>query len=205
LIGLAITCVFVLIYYRTAGIIALFGLAVNGIVLFGVMAMFGFTFSLPGIAGMILTIGMAVDANVLIYERLREEIAGGKSLKNAIAAAYEKAFTAIFDSNITSLITAIILFWMGSGTIKGFAVTLTIGIWPRCSPPSWSPACCSAGATISTCSKKLFPQPDQATKFDFLGKRRLAACSRSGAWCLPSPPSRSARRRPSASTSPAAP
>jgi SecD/SecF fusion protein len=97
------------------------GLTVNGVILFGVMAMFGFTFSLPGIAGMILTIGMAVDANVLIYERLREEIAAGKSLKNAIAAAYEKAFSAIFDSNITSLITAIILFWLGSGTIKGFA------------------------------------------------------------------------------------
>ena len=76
IIGLAITFVFVLIYYRLAGIVALFGLIVNGIILFGVMAMFGFTFSLPGIAGMILTIGMAVDANVLIYERLREEMAG---------------------------------------------------------------------------------------------------------------------------------
>ena len=128
IIGLAITSVFVLLYYRLAGIIALFGLVVNGVILFGVMAMFGFTFSLPGIAGMILTIGMAVDANVLIYERLREEMAAGKSLKNAIAASYEKAFTAIFDSNITSLITAIILFWLGSGTIKGFAVTLTIGL-----------------------------------------------------------------------------
>ncbi|MCU0751200.1 MAG: protein translocase subunit SecD, partial [Akkermansiaceae bacterium] len=128
IIGLTITCVFVLLYYRMAGIVALFGLAVNGIILFGVMAMFGFTFSLPGIAGMILTIGMAVDANVLIYERLREEMAAGKSLKNAIAASYEKAFTAIFDSNFTSLITAVILFALGSGTIKGFAITLTIGI-----------------------------------------------------------------------------
>jgi SecD/SecF fusion protein len=128
IIGLAITAVFVLVYYRMAGFVALFGLAVNGIVLFGVMAMFGFRFSLPGIAGMILTIGMAVDANVLIYERLREEIEAGKSLKNAIAASYDKAFSAIFDSNITSLITAIILFWLGSSSIKGFAVTLSIGI-----------------------------------------------------------------------------
>ncbi len=128
IVGLSITALFVLIYYRTAGLIALVGLAVNTLMIFGGMAMFGFTFTLPGIAGMILSIGMAVDANVLIYERLREEIAAGKSLSTAIAASYEKAFTAIFDSNLTSLITAVILFWMGSGTIKGFAITLTIGI-----------------------------------------------------------------------------
>jgi SecD/SecF fusion protein len=128
LIGLAITAVFVLIYYRTGGIVALVGLLVNGLMLFGAMAIFGFTFSLPGIAGIILTIGLAVDANVLIYERLREEIEAGKSLKSAIAASYDKAFSAIFDANITSLISAIILFSMASGSIKGFAVTLTIGL-----------------------------------------------------------------------------
>jgi SecD/SecF fusion protein len=128
LIGLGITAVFVLIYYRTGGIVALVGLLVNGLMLFGAMAIFGFTFSLPGIAGIILTIGLAVDANVLIYERLREEIEAGKSLKSAIAASYDKAFSAIFDANITSLISAIILFSMASGSIKGFAVTLTIGI-----------------------------------------------------------------------------
>jgi SecD/SecF fusion protein len=128
LIGLAITAVFVLIYYRTGGIVALLGLLVNGLMLFGAMAIFGFTFSLPGIAGIILTIGLAVDANVLIYERLREEIEAGKSLKSAIAASYDKAFSAIFDANITSLISAVILFSMASGSIKGFAVTLTIGI-----------------------------------------------------------------------------
>jgi SecD/SecF fusion protein len=128
LIGLAITAVFVLIYYRTGGIVALIGLLVNGLMLFGAMAIFGFTFSLPGIAGIILTIGLAVDANVLIYERLREEIEAGKSLKSAIAASYDKAFSAIFDANITSLISAIILFSMASGSIKGFAVTLTIGL-----------------------------------------------------------------------------
>lgn len=128
LIGLGITAVFVLIYYRTGGIVALVGLLVNGLMLFGTMAMFGFTFSLPGIAGIILTIGLAVDANVLIYERLREEIEAGKSLKSAIAASYDKAFSAIFDANITSLISAVILFSMASGSIKGFAVTLTIGL-----------------------------------------------------------------------------
>lgn len=126
--GLALTLVFVLIYYRFAGVIALFGLVLNILILFGAMAMFGFTFTLPGIAGIILTIGVAVDANVLVYERLREELDAGKSVKAAISAAYEKAFSAIFDANITTLLTALILFWRASGTVKGFAVTLTIGI-----------------------------------------------------------------------------
>ncbi len=128
IVGLGITLVFILAYYRMAGIIAILGLAVNILVLFGVMAMFGFTFTLPGIAGIILTIGVAVDANVLIYERLREEMDAGKSVGAAIKTAYEKAFSAIFDANITTLIIAIILMSLGSGTIKGFAITLTIGI-----------------------------------------------------------------------------
>ena len=176
LIGLTITGVFVLFYYSMAGIIALFGLAVNGIILFGVMAMFGFTFSLPGIAGMILTIGMAVDANVLIYERLREEMAGGKSLKNAIAASYEKAFSAIFDSNFTSLITAIILFWMGSGTIKGFAVTLTIGIVASMfSALLVTRVLFRWGIDLNLLKKLSFFNLFKATNFDFLGKRRACA------------------------------
>jgi SecD/SecF fusion protein len=173
-IGLSITCVFVLLYYRLAGIVALFGLAVNGIVLFGVMAMFGFTFSLPGIAGMILTIGMAVDANVLIYERLREEIAAGKSLKSAISAAYDKAFSAIFDSNITSLITAIILFWLGSGTIKGFAITLTIGIVASMFSAILVTRVLFRWAFDLNLLKKLsFLSLIGKTRFDFLGRRRV--------------------------------
>ena len=126
--GLGLTLFFLIIYYRIAGIIALVGLSINILILFGAMAMFEFTFTLPGIAGIILTIGVAVDANVLIYERLREELRTGKSIGAAIQAAYEKAFTAIFDANITTLITAVILFWRASGTVKGFAITLTIGI-----------------------------------------------------------------------------
>jgi SecD/SecF fusion protein len=173
-IGLAITCVFVLLYYRLGGIVALFGLGVNGIILFGVMAMFGFTFSLPGIAGMILTIGMAVDANVLIYERLREEMAAGKSLKHAIAASYEKAFSAIFDSNITSLITAIILFWLGSGTIKGFAITLTIGIVASMfSAILVTRVLFRWGFDLGVLKKLSFLDLIKATNIDFLGKRRV--------------------------------
>ncbi len=127
-LGLILTFAFVLIYYRTAGLVAMIGLLLNCLMLFGVMAMLGFPFSLPGIAGIVLTIGVAVDANVLINERLREELALGKSIKASLGAAYSKAFSAIFDSNMTSLITAIILLCFASASVKGFAVTLTIGI-----------------------------------------------------------------------------
>lgn len=128
LVGVGLVLLTMLIYYRLAGVIAILGLVVNIIILFGVMAMFKFTLTLPGIAGIILTVGMAVDANVLIYERLREELAAGKSLKAAIEASYEKAFSAIFDANITTLITSVILFWQATGPVRGFAVTLTVGL-----------------------------------------------------------------------------
>lgn len=126
--GLILVFVFVLIYYRFAGIIALIGLCVNILLLFGMMAMFNFVLTLPGIAGIILTIGMAVDSNVLIYERLREELAAGKSLSAALTGAYDKAFSAIFDANVTTLITSVILMFQASGSVRGFAVTLTLGI-----------------------------------------------------------------------------
>jgi SecD/SecF fusion protein len=172
-VGLSLTFLFVLAYYRTAGIIALFGLLVNGIILFGVMAMFEFTFTLPGIAGIILTIGMAVDANVLIYERLREELDNGKSLKNAIAAAYDKAFSAIFDANVTSLITAIILLWMASGNIKGFAITLTVGLLASMfSAILVTRVLYRWGIDTSLLRKLSFLNLIRAANFDFLGKRR---------------------------------
>ena len=126
--GLGLTALFMLLFYRFAGIIALFGLSVNVILLFGTLAIFQADFTLAGIAGVILTIGIAIDANVLIYERLREEMATGKGLGTAIKAAYEKAFSAIFDAQITTLLTALVLLYFAEGAIKGFAVTLTIGI-----------------------------------------------------------------------------
>ena len=128
LIGLAITLLCVVVYYRFAGLIANLALLVNIILLIGALTMFHFVLTLPGIAGIILTVGIAVDASVLIYERLREELATGKSLKIALQAAYEKAFSSIFDANVTTLITAAILFWMASGPVKGFAISLTLGI-----------------------------------------------------------------------------
>ena len=126
--GLLLVLLFVIAYYQFAGLVAVLGLLVNIILLFGIMCMFNFVLTLPGIAGIILTIGLAVDANVLIYERLREEMSAGKSLGVAMDAAYNKAFTVIFDANATTLITAAILFWQSSGPVKGFAVTLTVGI-----------------------------------------------------------------------------
>lgn len=126
--GLALVLVFVVIYYRLAGFVAVLGLVVNIIVLFGVMALFNFSLTLPGIAGVILTIGLAVDANVLIYERLREEMDAGKSIEVAINSAYDKAFSVIFDANATTLITAGILFWRASGPVKGFSIALIIGV-----------------------------------------------------------------------------
>ena len=126
--GLGLTALFMAFFYRFAGLIALIGLSMNIILLFGILAIFQADFTLAGIAGVILTIGIAIDANVLIYERLREEMAAGKTVGTAIQTAYEKAFSAIFDAQITTLITALVLLWLAEGAIQGFAVTLTIGI-----------------------------------------------------------------------------
>ncbi|MEI6714750.1 MAG: protein translocase subunit SecD [Verrucomicrobiota bacterium] len=128
IIGVLLTVVCVLIYYRFSGFVANLALLVNVLLLFGSMGLLGTVLTLPGIAGIILTLGMAIDANVLIYERLREELQDQKSLRGAVNAAFEKAFPAIFDSNATTLITALILFWKASGPVKGFAVALIIGI-----------------------------------------------------------------------------
>lgn len=119
---------FMLVYYLTAGMVANVALMANIIILLGLMCSFGTVLTLPGIAGIVLTIGMAVDTNVLIYERIREESAKGKSLRGAIAAGYDRAFATIFDSHITTLIASIILIRLGSGPVKGFGVTLTLGV-----------------------------------------------------------------------------
>ncbi len=119
---------FMLVYYLVAGAVANAALLLNVIILLGVMCSIGTTLTLPGIAGIVLTIGMAVDANVLIFERIREELAAGKSLRGAISSGYGKAFSTIFDTNLTTLISSVILIFMGTGPVKGFGVTLTIGV-----------------------------------------------------------------------------
>ena len=130
IVGLAITLVCVLLYYRFVGVIACVALLVNIVLLIGSFQLIpgGVVLTLPGIAGIILTIGLAVDASVLIYERLREELALGKTLQTAMQAAYDKAFSSIFDANVTTLITATILFWKATGPVRGFAIALTLGI-----------------------------------------------------------------------------
>lgn len=176
LTGLVLVFAFVMVYYRLAGVIALIGLTVNIVLLFGAMAMFNFVLTLPGIAGIILSIGMAVDANVLIYERLREETAAGKSMAVALEGAYTKAFSAIFDANFTTLITAVILFWQATGSVKGFAVTLILGIIAS----MFSALLVTRTAfrwMVEKFGLKKLTMLDliPKKKFDFLGKRKIAA------------------------------
>ena len=128
LLALALVVGFMMFYYRVSGVIAVLALAVNLVLLFGLLAQFHFTLTLPGIAGIVLTIGMAVDANVLIYERIRDELANGKPASTAIQVGFERAFSAIFDSNTTTLIPAMVLAYLGTGPLRGFAVTLVLGI-----------------------------------------------------------------------------
>lgn len=128
IIGIIVVSIFMLIYYLLSGLLANVALLLNIVILLGVLCSVESTLTLPGIAGIVLTIGMAVDANVLIFERIREEFSAGKSLRGAISSGYDKAFGTIFDSNLTTLIASVILIFMGAGPVKGFGVTLTIGI-----------------------------------------------------------------------------
>jgi SecD/SecF fusion protein len=175
LVGLALSFSFILMYYRFAGLVAGIALIINLVLLFGIMTMFNFVLTLPGIAGIILTIGMAVDANVLIYERLREELATGKPLSAALSAAYDKAFSAIFDSNVTTLITALILFWKATGPVKGFAVTLTIGIVASMFSALLVTRNCFNWAIASGVLKRVrMSNLIKTTNFDFMSKGRLS-------------------------------
>ena len=127
-IGGLLVILFMMVYYRWSGVVANSAVLLNIVLLMGTLAAFKATLTLPGIAGIILVIGMAVDANVLIFERVREEIRNGKTPRLAVEAGYGKAFLTILDSNVTTLIAALFLFGFGTGPVKGFAVTLTIGI-----------------------------------------------------------------------------
>jgi preprotein translocase SecF subunit len=127
-VALLVVLLFMAVYYSYSGFIANIALIMNFVITLGVMAFLGNTFTLPGIAGLVLTLGMAVDANVLIYERIREELQRGVSVRMAVRLGYEKAFSAILDSNVTTIITAVILAYLGSEEIKGFGQTLGIGL-----------------------------------------------------------------------------
>lgn len=128
LIGFALVAIYMLLFYRFFGVVANIALLFNGILIVACMSILSATLTLPGIAGIVLTLGMAVDANVLIFERIKEEMRAGLPPQSAINAGYSRAFVSIFDSNVTTLLAAVILFAMGTGPVKGFAVTLSIGI-----------------------------------------------------------------------------
>ncbi|MGM0410362.1 MAG: protein translocase subunit SecD [Bacillota bacterium] len=128
LIGLLIVGIYMVFYYRFPGVLAAVILAIYGLLLLGTMAGLQATLTLPGIAGLILSIGMAVDANIIIFERIKDEIKSGKTLRSSIDAGFKRAYTTILDANVTTIITALILAYFTSGTVRGFAVTLGIGV-----------------------------------------------------------------------------
>ena len=128
IIGLGLVMLFMLCYYRVPGIVADIALCIYGIILFALFKMIGVTLTLAGIAGFILSVGMAVDANILIFERTKEELRAGRTLYTAITAGFDRAFTSIFDSNMTTIITCAILYWKGTDIVKGFALTLALGV-----------------------------------------------------------------------------
>lgn len=177
LVGLLVVLGFVLIYYNKAGVIADIALIVNLFLLLGVMASFGATLTLPGIAGMVLSVGVSVDANVLIYERIKEELALGKTFKDAVRDGFKNAMSSIIDSNVTTLITGVVLFAFGTGLILGFATTLLIGIFTSLFSAIFISRLLfeyyiGKGKTISFTTKwseKLFKD----SKFDFVSKRKL--------------------------------
>jgi SecD/SecF fusion protein len=177
LVGLLVVLVFMVLYYNKAGLIADVALFINLFFLTGVMASLHAVLTLPGIAGIVLTIGMSVDANVLVYERIKEELGLGKSLKLAISDGFKNALSSILDSNVTTLLTGFILLWLGTGLVKGFAVTLVIGIFTSLFAAlfitrlllEWWVGKGNNIEFFSNWSKNLFADAN----FDFVSRRRL--------------------------------
>nr|MBC8457856.1 protein translocase subunit SecD [Deltaproteobacteria bacterium] len=127
-LGMGLVVILIVFYYRLSGLIAVAALIFNMEIILGALAGLGATLTLPGLAGLVLTIGIAIDANVLIFERIREELKTGKTVRSAIDTGYRRAFLVILDANVTTLLIALVLLQFGTGPIKGFAITLSIGI-----------------------------------------------------------------------------
>ena len=174
LIGGLLVFLFMAFYYRLAGLVADIALGMNLLIILACLSLFHGTLTLPGIAGLILTIGMSVDANILIYERIREELKAGKSIKSAISTGYNRAFSAILDSNLTTIVAAALIFKFGTGPIRGFAVTLTIGLLANL----FTAVTCTRAifellieqfGLLKLNMMQFFPQ----TNIDFIGKRKI--------------------------------
>jgi SecD/SecF fusion protein len=176
IVGGILVLVFMGIYYLYAGLIANFALCLNIIIILGTLSYFNATLTLPGIAGIILTIGMAVDANVLIFERIREELKQGKGIRYAIKGGYHKVFSTILDANLTTLITAFILYKVGTGPIRGFAVTLMIGIVASIFTALVVTRLIFDYLTIKWRLLKNLPMLEilKRERFDFISKRKIA-------------------------------
>ena len=175
--ALIVVLIYIALYYSSAGLAANIALLVNIFFIFGVLASIGAVLTLPGIAGIILTIGMSIDANVLIFERIREEMKNGKGLKLAVTDGYNSAYSAIIDANVTTLLTAIILYTFGTGPIKGFATTLLIGILTSLFAAIFITrliisARLDKGKTISFATK-MTQRAFQNINIDFIGKRKI--------------------------------
>ena len=175
LAGAALVVVFMVGYYLTAGCVAVAALALNCLMILGALGYLHATLTLPGIAGIMLTLGMAVDANVLINERIREELRAGRPLSLAVDAGYDKAFSAIFDSNFTTILSAVFLYWFGTGSIRGFATTLIIGLTASMFTAIFVTRIIFDAMLASGRFKRLpMLHLTRETKIDFIGKRYLA-------------------------------
>ena len=179
LAGLAMVVIFIVVYYAKGGLVANIALLFNIFFIFGILANLGAALTLPGIAGIVLTIGMSIDANVLIFERIREELRSGLSLKAAIKKGYEKAYSSIIDANVTTLLVAIVLYVMGQGPVKGFAITLIIGILCSLFSAVLITRVIIEWMTKGDASKMGFDTAVSRNMFkggsiDFMGKRRTA-------------------------------
>ncbi|MEO0794199.1 MAG: protein translocase subunit SecD [Verrucomicrobiota bacterium] len=184
--GAGAVILFMLAYYLSSGIVAVLSVTLNLTIVLGVLASVGATMTLPGVAALVLTIGMAVDANILIFERIREEIVSGKSIKNALQSGYDKAFSTIVDANVTTMITAAILFWLGTGPVKGFGLTLAIGIGSSVFSALIISRAFLELLLVTGLAKKLIPDFSLQrslgiSELNFLGKRKPAFI---GSWAI---------------------
>ena len=175
LVATTAVIIFMVIYYRFAGVVANIALLLNVLLIVAFMIMFNAAFTLSGLAGLALTVGMAVDANVLIYERMREEIARGSTLRMAIRNGFSKATTTIIDANVTTLISAVVLYIMGSDQVKGFAVTLILGIVMNLYTAIFvSRVCFDIAEKMGFIRQLKMLHILSNPNFDFIGKRRIA-------------------------------